>query len=156
HIERDAEKFSLLVLPNFGAISDQQVATVRRFVERGGGLIATGESSLSNEWGEPRDDFALTDLFGAHVTRTRQRRDEAPRARRTDDTAHTYLRLTPELRARVYGPKSGTEPVSAGQRHPALRGFDETDILPFGGTLDPLRLDSGTEVLMTFVPTFPI
>jgi hypothetical protein len=28
-------------------------------------------------------------------------------------------------------------------RHAVLRGFDETDILPFGGTLGPLKIDSG-------------
>ncbi len=30
-------------------------------------LIATGDSSLYNEWGDPRADFALADLFGAHA-----------------------------------------------------------------------------------------
>src|SRR5674476_681374 len=56
---------------------------------------------------------------------------------------HTYLRLTPELRARVYGPKAGNEPAANGERHPALKGFDETDILAFGGMLESLRVDSG-------------
>ena len=37
-----------------------------------------------------------------------------------------------------------------------LRGFDETDILPFGGMLEPLRVDAGAQVLATFVPAFPI
>ena len=75
----------LLVLPNLGAMSDAQVASVRRFVERGGGLLATGESSLFNEWGDPRPDFALADLFGAHVdrpaARRRRRRSEEERER---------------------------------------------------------------------------
>ena len=33
---------------------------------------------------------------------------------------HSYLRLTPELRAGVYGPQVGTEPAPDGERHPAL------------------------------------
>jgi hypothetical protein len=37
-----------------------------------------------------------------------------------------------------------------------LRGFDETDILPFGGTLEPLRLDPSAQVLLTFIPSFPV
>jgi hypothetical protein len=69
-IERDAaaHDLALLVLPNIGALSEAQCAAIRRFVERGGGLLATGESSLYDEAGERRDDFALADLFGVHAT----------------------------------------------------------------------------------------
>lgn len=155
-IDRDASQFSLLVLPNLGAISDTQAASVRRFVERGGGLLATGESSLFNKFGDPRPDYALADLFGAHVFEPRRASDDAWRRRSASDTSHTYLRLNPELRAGGNGPKAGTEPVAAGVRHAVLRGFAETDILPFGGALEPLRVDASAEVLMTFVPSFPI
>jgi len=154
HVERDAGALALLILPNVGAMSDAQCATVRRFVERGGGLIATGESSLYDEWGDPRADFALADLFGAHVPA--DRKGAAGAARRSAGESHTYFRLSPELRARVDGPKVGTEPPISGKRHPVLQGFDETDILPFGGTLAALRLDSGVIVPMTFIPSFPI
>jgi len=156
HIERDAGQFSLLVLPNLGAMSDGQVAGVRRFVERGGGLLATGDSSLFNEWGEPRPDFALADLFGAHVAKERRPGDEARRKKSANNTAHTYLRLSPERRARVNGPQTGTEPPVTDERHEVLRGFEETDILPFGGSLEPLRVDANARVLATFVPPFPI
>ncbi len=156
HIDRDAAQFSLLVLPNLGAMSEAQVASVRRFVERGGGLFATGESSLFNEWGDPRPDFGLADLFGAHAAESRRAGDEARRRRMASDTAHTYLRLSPEQRARVDGPQVGTEPAPGGDRHVVLRGFEETDILPFGGTLESLRVDAGAQVLLTFVPAFPI
>ena len=156
HIDRDAGQFSLLVLPNVGALSDGQVASVRRFVERGGGLMATGETSLFNEWGDPRPDFALADLLGAHVVDARHAGDEARRKKNASDTAHTYLRLSPEKRAQVDGPQIGTEPAIKGERHQVLRGFEETDILPFGGVLGPLRVDAGAQVLATFVPSFPI
>lgn len=156
HIDRDAARFSVLLLPNLGAMSDTQVASVRRFVERGGGLLASGESSLFNEWGDPRPDFALADLFGAHVVDAARAGDEARRKKIASDTTHTYLRLNPELRARVDGPQIGSEPAVTSQRHEALRGFEETDILPFGGVLHPLRVDAGAQVLATFVPAFPI
>ena len=45
---------SLLILPDLGVMTDDQLAAVRRFVKNGGGLIATGESSLYNEWGDRR------------------------------------------------------------------------------------------------------
>ncbi len=156
HLDRDASQFSVLVLPNLGAMSDAQVASVRRFVERGGGLLATGESTLFNQWGDPRADFALADLFGAHVADPQSASDNARRRRSANDTAHSYLRLIPERRAVVDGPHVAGEPAVTGQRHAVLRGFEETDILPFGGVLEPLQVDVGAQVLATFVPAFPI
>ena len=156
HIDRDAGHLSLLVLPDFGVMTDDQVASVRHFVEGGGGLIATGESSLYNEWGNRRSDYALGDLFGAHPEEQRQTNSGATLRKWAGETYHTYLRLTPELRKDVDGPKTGTEPSVAGKRHPVLKGFDETDILSYGGLLERVRTDSGAEVLMTFVPQFPI
>lgn len=156
HIDRDANQFSLLVLPNLAVMTDDQVASVRRFVKNGGGLIASGESSLFNKWGDRRPDYALGDLFGAHLVEPGVIITEESRIKRAADTMHTYLRLSPELRARVDGPKNGTEPAVTSERHTVLKGFEETDILPFGGILDPIITDQGAEILMTFIPSFPI
>jgi hypothetical protein len=127
YIDRDGANLSTLVLPAVGALSDQQCAAIRRFVERGGGLIATGPTSLYTERGDARPDFALADLFGAHASAMR---------RPSANSAHTYLRIA--------------------QRHDVLRGFDQTDILAFGGQLEPLRLDPGVTVPLTFIPAFPV
>ena len=156
HIDRDGHQFSLLILPNLAVMSDEQVAAVQRFVNNGGNLLATGESSLFNNWGVKRTDYALGDLFGVHVIESGIALSEEARNKRAGETLHTYLRLSPEIRAQVDGPKNGTEPPIIGKRHPIFKGFDETDLLPFGGMLDPLRIDSGAEVLMTFIPPFPI
>ena len=156
HIARDADRISTLILPNLAAMSAAQVEAVKIFVSRGGNLVATGETSRCNEWGEPLADFALAGLFGAHVVTGQPASTDAAARRTLLDTQHTYLRLTPEWCAQTDGPKTGTEPVAKGERHPALKGFEETDILAFGGRLDPLRVDNGATVLTTFVPPFPI
>ena len=57
--------FRTLILPNIAALSDAQCDQLRRFVARGGGLVATSETSLHDEWGAQRKDFGLADLFGA-------------------------------------------------------------------------------------------
>jgi hypothetical protein len=155
HLEREAAGLAVLILPNFGAMSGQQVASVRRFVERGGGLIASGESSLYDHWGDPRADFALADLFGVKGGKARRDGGSGGGRGRSTGSQHTYFRLTPELRAQVYGPKSGDEPQIAGRRHPVLAGFEETDILPYGGTLDALTVDPKAKALLTFIPSFP-
>ena len=149
-IERDAAGLAALILPNVGAMTDEQIATVRSFVGRGGGLLATGATSLYDRWGDGRSDFGLANLFGAHVTAPAAQ----PRGRQAA-SQHTYLRLAPELRASVYGPKAGDEPTPSGARHAVLKGFEETDIIPYGGALDRLLIDPGAIVPLTFVPDFP-
>jgi hypothetical protein len=144
YVERDGANLKVLILPNIAAMSDAQCAAVRAFV-------AKGVTSLYNEFGDARSDYGLADLFGAHSMGT-------PITDRSGagQTLHTYLRLSPELRAGVWGPKTGDEPKITGQRHQVLHGFEETDILPFGGTLTTLKLDSGVNVPLTFVPPFPV
>jgi hypothetical protein len=58
--------YRTLVLPNIAALSEGQCAQLRAFVEAGGGLVATLETSLCDENGDRRTDFGLADLFGAH------------------------------------------------------------------------------------------
>lgn len=147
HIERDAAQFRTLVLPNIGAMTGAQVESVRRFVARGGGLLATGHTSLAGEHGDVFFDFALADLFGAHLPEQHGARDEATRRRWAGETTHSYLRLLAENKSAA--------PSAAKSRHAVLRGFEETDILPFGGTLQPLALDPTARALATFIPAFP-
>ncbi len=58
------EPYKVLILPNAAALSDEQVTVIREFVKNGGGLVATCETSLFDEIGRPRGNFALADLFG--------------------------------------------------------------------------------------------
>jgi hypothetical protein len=131
-VERDSGNLKVLILPNLAAMSEQQCAAIRGFVARGGALIATGATSLYTEFGDARNDYGLAELFGAHFNGT-------PGAEKNwaAQTQHTYLRLNPE-------------------RHAILRGFDETDILPFGGMLGALKVEQGVNVPLTFIPAFPI
>jgi len=156
HIDRDSGDLALLILPNLGSMSDEQCAAVRRFVERGGGLLATGESSLYNEWGDVRSDFALADLFSVSASGTYHGSSNAAAASWETWGKHTYLRISPELRAGVYGPQTGAEPEVTTDRHAVLVGFGETDILPFAGRLEVVRVTGAAEVPLTYVPPFPI
>jgi hypothetical protein len=70
HFEEQLTGFKVLVLANVALLSDAQAEAVRRFVREGGGLIATHETSLADEKGRRRADFALADLLGAHYRET--------------------------------------------------------------------------------------
>jgi hypothetical protein len=89
-----------LILPNVAALSDGQCRQLRRFVERGGGLVATYETSLCDEWGAKRKDLGLGPLFGV----TWKGRVEGP-------MQNSYLRLEAD---------PGT-----GRRHPLLAGLED-------------------------------
>ena len=65
HFEESLQGFREICLANVALMSDAQAAAVRRFVRAGGGLIATHETSLYDEKGQRRSDFALSDVFGA-------------------------------------------------------------------------------------------
>jgi hypothetical protein len=89
-----------LILPNIAALSEAQCAQLRAFAERGGGLIATYETSLYDEWGVKRKDFGLGDLFGV----TFKGGIDGP-------MQNSYLRLE-------------TDPTT-GKRHPLLAGLED-------------------------------
>jgi hypothetical protein len=66
------QPFKAIVLPNITCLSDRQVETIEQFVRNGGGLIATHHTSLYDEKGRGRGDFAFKDLFKAHYIRDQE------------------------------------------------------------------------------------
>lgn len=60
--------YKVLILPNIAALSNAQCDQLRAFVARGGSIIASQETSLYDENGVRRENFALADLFGVDWT----------------------------------------------------------------------------------------
>ena len=60
----DLAKYKVLILPNTACLDDAQVAAVDAFVRGGGGLVASLDTSLFDEYGTPRANFALAGAFG--------------------------------------------------------------------------------------------
>ena len=154
HIERDSPAIQVMVLPNIGALSDAQVEALRGHVARGGSLVVSGETSLYDEWGQRRSDFGLADVLGVSYRGTHLGADRPVSSGWNDWSLHTYLRIKPEWRARTDGPMAGNEPPAQGERHPILDGFDETDILPFGGRMEMIAVQPGAVMPLTYIPPF--
>jgi hypothetical protein len=57
-------QYKILMLSNSGCLSDAQIEAVRAFVDRGGCLIATHQSSLFDELGRERGNFGLAEVLG--------------------------------------------------------------------------------------------
>lgn len=81
------DRYRLLVLPNVAALSDAQCEQLRSYVERGGRVVATFETSLYDERGNRRKDFGLAELFGVSFDGSVAR-----------DVKNAYIRIEPESR----------------------------------------------------------
>ncbi|MFN3653440.1 MAG: ThuA domain-containing protein [Armatimonadota bacterium] len=60
----DLAKYRVLILPNTACLDDAQVSAIEQFVKRGGGLVASLDTSLFDEFGNPRKSFALGSVLG--------------------------------------------------------------------------------------------
>jgi hypothetical protein len=58
------KKYSALLLPNIALLSDEQCRQLRAYVDSGGSLLATFETSLYDERNQRRAQFGLADVFG--------------------------------------------------------------------------------------------
>jgi hypothetical protein len=121
--------FQTLILPNISSLSDAQCGQLRQFVDRGGGLIATSETSLRDEWGVPRKDFGLADLFGASWLG----RSEGP-------MHNAYLRLEHE----------------ALPGHPLLQGLEEAPRIVHGvWRVEVAAKPPYSASPLTLIPSYP-
>jgi hypothetical protein len=60
----DLAQYRVVVLANTACLDARQVAAVEQYVRNGGGLVASGDVSLFDEYGNPRKNFALADVLG--------------------------------------------------------------------------------------------
>jgi hypothetical protein len=77
-------RYKLVYVPNAPCLSEAQCSTLASYVEGGGTLLATHLTSMADEFGRPRHNYALSELFGASV--------KAPEPVERPDL---YLRLIP-------------------------------------------------------------
>lgn len=124
-------RLKTLILPNTAALSDEQCQQLRAFVERGGGMVATFETSLYDERGARRPDFGLAELLGVSFRR-----------RAAGPMRNAYLRLE-------------TDP-DTGHRHPLLDGLDDAPRIIHG----TWRLEVDPRVHfprppLTLIPSYP-
>lgn len=125
----DAEalaKYRVLILPNIVAMSDRQADQLRDFVARGGTLVASHRTSMLDEHGRERGDFALGDLFGVSARGVRT------------DVSNSYLRLR----------RAADD--DAGAR--ALAGIAGTDVIINAANLVDVTLRDDDAAAMRSVP----
>jgi hypothetical protein len=63
-IDGSLAKYDLLILPNTSCMSEQEARSIRAFVQRGGKLISSFDTSLYDEFGRRRSAPLLADVMG--------------------------------------------------------------------------------------------
>jgi hypothetical protein len=125
------DPFRTLILPNIAALSVEQCAQLRQFVERGGSLVATYETSLYDEWGVRRRDFGLADMFGLSATGPA----EGP-------LRNSYLQIEKDSRT--------------GEYHPLLAGLEDAGRIINGVHRIPAQPhERGLYAPLTLIPSYP-
>ena len=128
-------KYRAIMLTNHACMSDAQAQVIRDYVAGGGHVVATYESSLYDENGVERNNFALADVFGVDFT---------------------GMRL---------GPISGTVPPHqriCGYFHiddlksPIVEGIGDTVYILNGGYALQTTLREGAACPVSIVPPFEI
>ncbi|MGC2657432.1 MAG: beta-galactosidase trimerization domain-containing protein [Bryobacteraceae bacterium] len=123
--------FRTLILPNIAALSNEQCRQLSGFVNDGGSVIATYETSLYDEWGVRRSDFGLADLFGVSYGG----RLEGP-------MKNSYLTLHKD--------------PATGQFHPLLSGFEDAGRIINGVNRVIVQGDLNSSYSpLTVVPSYP-
>jgi hypothetical protein len=121
------KKYRALLLPNVAMLSDGQCDQLRAYVQAGGSLMGSFETSLYDENLKPRPEFGLAEVFGI---------SRAGEAIGTNGNPY-YARIENPL---------------AAHRHAILEGFGDTNWLPGAENRVPLKPVDGP--LMTVVPGF--
>lgn len=63
----ELSQFKVLVLPDAERLSVEQCRTIQAYTEAGGSVVAAHRSSLDDEYGTPRANFGLAEVFGADL-----------------------------------------------------------------------------------------
>lgn len=113
-----------LVLPNAACLTVDEAAAIERFVQRGGGLVATAATGLFDEHGQRRATGLLGDVLGlrynGHVLK---------------HLVASYMRLEDA-------------------EHQVFRDIGDTQLIPNEFSAQLVQPTDATNVLLTLVPTF--
>lgn len=128
---RHVDQFRTLILPNIAALSDAQCSQIRDFVQQGGSVIASFETSLYNEMGRRRTDFGLASLFGVSFD-----------GEVAGPMRNSYLALEKD--------------AETGGFHPLLEGFENAGRIINGVHAVQVKAsDAKIQTPLTVVPSYP-
>ena len=124
-------RYKLLILSNTACMSEAQCSVLKQYVQQGGSVLATYETSLYNELGHKRENFGLAEVFGVNYKITKP-----------GPIRNSYLRFE-------------EDPLS-GKRHPIIQGFDGAQRIIHGvWQMEVEAVDKFPNPPVTLIPSYP-
>ncbi len=136
-IGRYAHRLKTLILPDIAVLSDAQAKAIARLIENGGNLVVSGLTGTLNPDGQAISRPPLWEALGLTLAQGYTGISAEKNMSWEQFDAHTYIRPL--------------EP-----RHPIFEGFEDTDILPFGGRFCRVASAGTLAPLCGYIPSFPI
>lgn len=137
-IGKYAHRINTLILPDIAVMTDHEIDVVCDFINKGGNIIVTGKTATLDWDGQPSSNDKLWRLLGLTRTGITKGAIGSVNAGWEAAEAHSYFRL----------PKT--------DRHEILNGFENTDLLPFGGGLQVVNSTGNLKPILSYIPPFPI
>ena len=136
-IGKYASRLRTLVLPDIAVMSEREIDAVCDFVLRGGNIVLTGNTATLDGDGQPTANDKLWRLLGLSRTGEAKGAFGATGSSWEVFVAHNYFRLPTD-------------------RHELLTGFENTDMLPFGGSIQVVNSTGALKPVCSYIPAFPI
>ena len=134
---RYRDRYDTLILPDIQAMSDREIGSVLELIGEGKNLVVTGLPGILTEDGEPREGSEILEALGLRPTGETEGAFVSQPSSWEYPLAHTYLKL-PEERGKL------------------LRGFEETEILGFGGGIRKMLSRGPLAPSGAYIKPFPI
>lgn len=136
-IGKYADRIETLILPEVAILTPSQQEDICSFLKAGKNLIITGKSCTLNEEGEKDIESPIYKLLGIKHTGKSVGAFGKQDGNWMNQEAHNYIRLYKE-------------------RHEIFQGFEDTDLLPFGGGIRLVESDGTLQPVCGYIPSFPI
>jgi hypothetical protein len=136
-IGKYSHRIKTLVLPDVAILSDSQIDDICAFIEGGGNIVITGITGTLDGDGLPAKASKLWEMLNIEFTGETEGEFRSQPSDWEYPHAHTYIHLPEE-------------------RHEIFEGFEETEIIGFGGGLHIVDSHGPLKPISGYIMPFPI
>ena len=166
-IDRYRDRIDTLILPDIEVMTDAQEESILRWIRDGKALILSGKPGFRNEYGEEKGRSRILEALGLTLTGESGGALETQPADWEHPYAHSYLEIRKTENAEGLTERYGAaetavcekvahETAADAPESILLRGFEDTDILPFGGQVLGMKNTGPLVSFGSYILPFPI
>ena len=136
-VENYRDRITAYILPNIAVMNDEEICMILEEMRAGKNFVITGSCGSFGEHGEKRKINPILRKLGLEEQNRKVGCIGLGSADWGFDESHNYLKVVSE-------------------KHPILRGLEDTSILPFGGSIEVVENRGKLEKVVSYIPSFPI